>query len=89
MNRCPNCKAVVSLARFIRLESDYVFCGCCGTSIHVPSVFLVGSVFPVPVSPAFSPVRVSSTLQANGKLKKSKAVQQPPVNQLDLFGGAV
>lgn len=88
MNRCPNCQAIVSLERYIKLESDFVFCRCCGQSIHCPSVYAVNGLAIVPVRPAFSPISTNSTLQPNGKIKKTKVRQELPVSQLDLFGGA-
>lgn len=88
MNRCPNCQAIVSLERYIKLESDFVFCRCCGQSIHCPSVYSVNRLTVVP-APAFSPISTKSILQPNGKIKKTKVREQSPVTQLDLFGGAL
>lgn len=87
--RCPRCNAYVSLERYINMQSDFVFCRCCGEAIHCPSVYVVDGLSFVPVPlPAFSPISTKSSLQPNGKIKKIKVREKSPVNQLDLFGGA-
>lgn len=102
MYHCPSCRSFVSLAPFIQMRSDYVFCRCCGTSFYVPSYYCPALVSETrraetlaaqvedfqngPKGNALSPV-YSSVLQPNGKIKKVRL--QPPSNQLELFGGVL
>lgn len=96
--RCPSCHSFISLEAFIQLRSEFVFCRSCGTSHHVPSIFdvaLVAGTRRAETRPFVAQVadfqngpqgNALSNLLPNGKIIK-KRLEQPSVNQLDLFGG--